>query len=76
MIELPAGSRFYLDDKLVEVVEGENRCSSCVFYERIFEDKNYDEYLEWCDAIKCQYYERKDMTDVCFKEVKNERNND
>lgn len=69
MIELPVGSRFYLDDKLVEVAEGEDRCSSCVFYKRIFEDKDYDEYLEWCDTIKCYGGERKDRTDVFFKEV-------
>ena len=46
MLEIPAGGRFYLDDKLVEVVEGYDRCLSCIFYERIFEDKDYNEYLE------------------------------
>lgn len=69
MIELPVGGRFYLDDKLVEVAEGEDRCSSCAFYKRIFEDKDYDEYPEWCDAIKCYGGERKDRTDVYFREV-------
>ena len=78
MIELPAGSRFNFGDKLVGVAEGEDRCSSCVFYKRIFEDKDYDEYLEWCDAIKLKCYggERKDRTDVFFKEVNNGRKND
>lgn len=70
-IELPIGSRFYFDDKLFEVVEGNCNCSSCVFYKRIFEGADYDEYLDCCYAIKCYGGERKDKKDVYFKEVKN-----
>ena len=69
MIELPVGSRFYIDDKLVEVVEGENKCSKCVFHKRIFSSRDFDEYFPCCYAMNCSSVERKDKKDVAFKEV-------
>lgn len=64
MIELPAGSRFYLDDKLVEVAEDaeeEHLCSDCVF--RFNTDVP-------CEMFECYKHTRKDKKDVYFKEVK------
>ena len=69
LIELPAGSRFHFGDKLVEVVEGENKCSKCVFHKRIFSSRDFDEYFPCCYAMNCSSVERKDKKDVYFKEV-------
>ena len=71
MIDLPVGSTFYFGDKLVEVIEGENKCSKCVFHKRIFNSRDCDEYFPCCYAVSCSSVERKDKKDVTFKEVKN-----
>ena len=63
MIELQADSRFYLDDKLVEVAEDteeEHLCSDCVF--RFNTDVP-------CEMFECYKHTRKDKKDVYFKEV-------
>ena len=73
MIDLPIGTKFYFDDKLVEVVECdmESKCSSCVFHKQIFEGYDYDEYIPCCSVMNCWYDSRHDRRkDVCFKEVK------
>ena len=69
MIDLPIGTRFYLDDKLVEVVENIDAegdfCADCVF--------KFDNDV-CCEMFECSKYFRKDKTYVCFKEVKNDKN--
>lgn len=69
LIDLPAGSRFYFGDKLVEVVESENECPKCVFHKRIFSSRDYDGYFPCCYAMNCSSVDRKDKKDVTFKEV-------
>lgn len=69
-IDLAIGTRFNVDGKLVEVVEGSCKCTSCVFYKQIFEGADYDEYLDCCYAISCGFDGRKDKKEVYFKEVK------
>lgn len=68
-IDLAIGTKFNFDNKLFEVVEGTQNCSSCVFYKEIFEGSDYDEYLDCCYAIACCSEHRKDKKDVHFKEV-------
>lgn len=72
MIDLPAGSRFYFGDKLIEAVESENECPKCVFRKSIFSSQGYDGYFPCCYAMSCCSVDRKDKKDVTFKEVKNE----
>lgn len=60
MIELTIGSRFYHNDKLVEVTEY-GTCKVCVMF--LSED---------CGKFNCLESERHDDTRVCFREVKND----
>lgn len=70
MIELPVSTRFYIGDKLIEVVESlkEKRiyCEDCFFYKVVEED--YDDY-NLCGRLLCSKYFRKDKKGVIFKEV-------
>ena len=64
MIDLPIGTRFYISDRLIEVVEymeEEYFCSDCVF--RFNTDVP-------CEMFECYKDIRKDKKDVYFKEVK------
>lgn len=64
MIDLPIGTRFYIGDKLIEVVDIEEKyfCSDCVF--RFNTDVP-------CEMFECYKHLRKDKKDVYFKEVNN-----
>lgn len=68
-IDLAIGTKFHFDNKLFEVAEGTQNCSSCVFYkQKIFEGSYYGE-TDICYAIACCSEHRKDKKDVHFKEV-------
>lgn len=69
MVELPVGTRFLFDNKLVEVIEDKNTncyswCSGCVF-------KNKSNF-KYCDVLSCVTARRTDGKNIIFKEVKNE----
>ena len=72
MIDLPIGTRFYFENKLVEVVEGKtmDRCLGCVFKNKVFKDGYGENEMDSCYAVECGKDERKDKKDVTFKEVK------
>lgn len=72
MIDLPIGTRFYFEDKLVEVVEGKtiDRCFGCVLKNKVFKDGYGENEMASCYSVECCRDERKDKTDVYFKEVK------
>ena len=65
MIDLSIGTRFYIGDKLIEVVENmeEYTCSDCVF--------RFNNIDVPCEMFECYKHLRKDKKDVYFKEVKN-----
>ncbi|MDD7256235.1 hypothetical protein [Bullifex porci] len=62
MIDLPIGTKFYIGNRLIEVVEDMEKylCSDCVFRFNIDVP---------CEMFECYKYVRKDRTDVIFKEV-------
>lgn len=64
MIDLPIGTKFYIGNRLIEVVDdmGKYLCSDCVLRFNIDVP---------CGIFECYKYGRKDRTDVIFKEVKN-----
>lgn len=64
MIDLPIGTKFYISNRLIEVVEDMEKylCSDCVFRFNIDVP---------CEMFECYKYVKKDRTDVIFKEVKN-----
>ena len=66
MIDLPIGTRFYIGDRLIEVVEDieeEYLCSDCVFRFNIDVP---------CELFECYEHLRKDKKSVYFKEVSND----
>lgn len=72
MLELSIGTKFYFDDKLVEVVESKfiEKCFGCVFKNKVFKDGYGENEIDSCYAVECGKDERKDKKDVTFKEVK------
>lgn len=76
MLELEIVTRFYFDDKLVEVVESTfiEKCFGCVFKKKFLKDGYEYTEVEICCAVKCCREERKDKKYVTFKEVKNDKN--
>ena len=72
MIDLSIGTRFYIGDRLVEVVEGKtmDRCFGCVIKNKVFKDGYGENEMNSCYAVECGKDKRHDKTDVYFKEVK------
>lgn len=72
MIDLPLGTRFYFDDKLIEVAESKtiDRCFGCVLKNKVFKDGYGENEMYSCYAVECGKDERKDKKNVHFKEVK------
>lgn len=62
MIELPIGTRFYYNSVPCEVTfDRDVQCSNCVL--------DTDD-SDLCKLLACEQEERKDKTEVFFKEVK------
>ena len=65
MIDLPIGTRFYYEGRLCEVVKMEpGFCEKCIMCS------------DDCNMMACTSMSRKDNTEICFKWVEDQEEND
>ena len=70
MLDLAIGTKFYFENDLIEVVEGDckdhDMCSKCIFIDK----KEYgDDEQDYCFNFECMSCDRKDKKDVYFKKI-------
>jgi len=68
-IDLPVGSIFvftYYTNFTLKVEKNDSiNCADCFFDGRYINNN-----MSWCELLSCNKYERKDHTDIIFKQIK------